>query len=78
MNQLTKQKKNHRCRKQIYGYQGEREGRDKLGDGDWYIHTTMYKADDLYKNLLCSRGNSTQNSVMAFMGKESKKEQRVT
>ena len=43
-----------------------------------YIHTTMYKADDLYKNLLCSTGNSTQNSVMAFMGKESKKEQRVT
>ena len=32
MNLSTKQ--SHRCGKQTYGYQGVREGRDKLGDLD--------------------------------------------
>ena len=32
MNLFTKQKWTHRCRKQTYGYQGERRGREKLGD----------------------------------------------
>ena len=42
MNLFTKQKSNHRCRKQTYGYQGEKrwgggverglQGTDKLGD----------------------------------------------
>ena len=33
MNLFTKQKSSHRCRKQTYGYKGERgRGRDKLGD----------------------------------------------
>ena len=31
MNLFTKQKQNHRCRKQTYGYKGM-GGRDKLGD----------------------------------------------
>ena len=43
MNLFTKQKLSHRCRKQTYGYQGEKVGRDKLGDRDWHIHTTTYK-----------------------------------
>ena len=31
---FTKQKLNHRYRKQTYGYQGEREEENKLGDRD--------------------------------------------
>ena len=35
------------CRKQTYGYQGKLGGyRDKLGDWDCYIHTTLYKTDN--------------------------------
>ena len=34
MNVFTKQKQTHRHRKQTYGYQGERKGRDKLGVWD--------------------------------------------
>lgn len=33
----------HRCRKPSFGYQEGKEERDKLGDLDWYIHTTIYK-----------------------------------
>ena len=43
----------------------------KLGDWDWYIHTTLYKI--ISKNLLCSTGNSTQYSVMAIWEKNLKK-----
>ena len=32
MNLFTKQKQSHRWRKQPYGYQGEKGGRDKLED----------------------------------------------
>ena len=35
-----------------------------MGDWDSHIHTAVYKIDN----------NSTQYSVMAYMGKESKKE----
>ena len=34
MNLPTKQKQSYRCRKQTYGYQRVRVGRDKLGDWD--------------------------------------------
>ena len=34
MKLFTNQKQSHRYRKQIYGYQGGRGGRDKLGDWD--------------------------------------------
>ena len=34
MNLFPKQKLSHRYRKQTYGYQGVKEGRDKLGDWD--------------------------------------------
>ena len=43
----TKQKQSHRCRKQTYGYQGGKGGRrDKSGDWDWHVHTTIYKLDN--------------------------------
>ena len=73
MNIFTKQKLSHRCinRKQTYGYQ---EGK---GGINWEIEIDIYTL--LYikitnKDLLCSTGNSTQYSVKACMGKESKKE----
>ena len=74
MNLFTKQKQTHRLRKQIYGYQGIRGvgGRDKLGD--WIdIYTLLCIKQITSKNLLYSTGKSTQYSVMAYMGKESKK-----
>ena len=37
-----------------------------------HIHTTIYNIDN--KDLLYSTGNSTQYSIMTYMGKESKKE----
>ena len=49
----------------------ERVWRDKLEY--WDIHSAIYKTDT-NKNLLYSPGNSTQCSVMAYMGKESLKE----
>ena len=68
-NVFTKQKQTHRHRKQTYGYQGV------TGGINWEIgidmYTTIYKIDN--KDLLYSTGNSTQYSVMAYMGKESKK-----
>ena len=38
------------------------------------IFTLLYIKQIANKNLLYSTGNSTQYSVMAYMGKESKKE----
>ena len=45
MNLFLKQKQNHRLRKETYGYQREKRGRDKLGIWDSQIHTTIYKID---------------------------------
>ena len=38
------------------------------------IYTLLYIKEITNKNVLCSSGNSTQYSVMAYMGKEAKKE----
>ena len=51
---------------------GTHEGRDKLGVWDYHIHSTIYKI--INKDLLYSTGNSTQYSVITYMGKESEKE----
>ena len=67
INLFTKQKYSHRCRKQTHGYCGE--GGNILGLTKTH---TIYKIDD--KDLLYSTGNSIQYSVMAYIGKESKKE----
>ena len=74
MNLSTKQKKSHRHRKQTYGYQ-----RGKVWGGinqefGINIYTLLYIKQITNKDLLYSTGNSTQYSVMAYMGKESKKE----
>ena len=74
MNLFTKQKWSHRCRKQTYGYQGGKAG----GGINWEIvidiYTLLYIKQITNKDLLYSTGNSTQYSVMTYMGKESKKE----
>ena len=51
--------------------------KDKLGDWDWHIHTTIYKIMCIYIYTLLymySTGNSPQYSVMAYMEKNLKKE----
>ena len=45
MNLTTEQKQTHRHRKQTYGYQRGRAGRDKLGVWDQQIQTTVDKID---------------------------------
>ena len=40
------------------------------------IYTLLYIKQITNKDLLCRTGNSTQYSVMTYMGKESKKEWR--
>ena len=56
------------------GYQGGKRG---IGI-NWEIgidtYTLLYIKQVTNKDLLYSTGNSTQYSVMAYMGKESKKE----
>ena len=44
---------------------------DKLGDWDG-IYTLLYIKQVTNKSLLYNTGNSTQYSIMAYMGKESK------
>ena len=44
-------------------------GKDKSGDWDWHMYVTIYKMDN-NKNLLYSTGNSTQYSVLTYMGIE--------
>ena len=73
MNLFTRQKQGHRCRKQTYGYQGGRGGGINWEIGI-DIYTLLYIKQITNKDLLYSTGNSTQYSVMAYMGKESKKE----
>ena len=75
MNLFTKQKQSHGRRKQTYGYQGIRgEGINQEIGIDMY--TLLHIKQITNKNLLYSTGNSTQYSVMAQMGKESKKKKK--
>ena len=62
----------HRCRKQSFSYQEGKGERDKLGDWDCCIHTTIYKIYN--KDLLYTTGNSTQYSIMIYTGEECKAE----
>ena len=65
--------KSHRCRKQTYGYWGGR-ARGINWEIEIDIYTLLYIKQITNKDLLYSTVNSTQYSVMAYMGKESKKE----
>ena len=50
-----------------------KSGRNKLGNWNWHIHTTIYKIYITNKDLVYVTRNSTQYSVMTYMGKQSKK-----
>ena len=73
---MISESKTHRSRNQRYGYQkGNVGGSDKLGIGI-NIYTRLYIKQITNKDLLYSRGNSTQYYVITYMGKESEKEWR--
>ena len=71
---FTKQKQSYRCRKETYSYQ---RGKERWGGIKWEIGidicTLPYIEWITTKALLYSTGSSTQQSVMAYMGKESLK-----
>ena len=71
MNLVTKQKQTHRHRKQTYGYQRGKGGRDKLGAWDELI---LYKKQITNKDLLSSTGNYIQYLVITYSEKESEEE----
>ena len=73
MNLFTKQKQSHRCRKQTYGSQGKRGGGINWEIGI-DIYTLSYIKQITNENLLYSTGNSSQYSVMTYVGKEAKNE----
>ena len=57
MNLFTKQKQTHKHRKQTYGYQRGKWGRDKLGVWNQQIQTNIYKTDK-------QQGPSVQHRVL--------------
>ena len=65
MNLFTKAKQTHRHRKQTWLPKGKGRGRDKL--------VLLHIKQTIHKNLLYATGNSTQCSVMTYLGKESEK-----
>ena len=73
MNLLTKQKQTHKRRKQTYGYQRGNVGGINQ-EFEINIHTLLYIKQIINKDLLYSTGNSTQYSVITYMGKEYEKE----
>ena len=66
MNLFTKQIYTHRHRKQTYGYQRGKGGRDKLGVWDINIYTLLYIKQITNKDLLYSTGNYTQCFVYSI------------
>ena len=69
-----KTNRSHRCKKQTYGHQrirGWERGVNWESGTD--IYPLVYTKQITNKNLLYSTGNSPQYSIMAYMGKESKK-----
>ena len=75
MNFYANQKQIHRCRKQAFSYQ---RGKGQ-GGMNWEfgpdIYTLLYIKQRTDKDLLYGTGNSTQDSVVTYRGKESEKEQ---
>ena len=73
MNLFAEQKQTHRVRK-TYGYQSEQVvGEGEIGVWDWHMHTEVREIM-ASGDLLCGTGNSTQYSVIIYVGKESERE----
>ena len=75
MNLLIKQKQTHRLQNETYSYQRGKVGKGEINqEFGVNIYTLLYIKQITNKDLLYSTGNSTQYSVMTYMGKESEKE----
>ena len=74
MNLCTKQEESRGCRKQTYGSHG-------VGGVNWEIvvgiYILLYIKSATNKNLLYGTGKSTQYSVMACIGKDCKRKERI-
>ena len=72
MNLFAEQQQAHRLQK-LTVPKGTGGGRDGLGVWDWHMHIEcmQWLANG---NLLYSKGNSTQYSVIIYVGKDSEKE----
>ena len=68
MNLFTKQKQNPRCGKHTYGYQGISRGGINWEMGI-DIYTVSYIEQRTNKDVLYTAGNSTEYSVMVYIGK---------
>ena len=79
MNLFTKQKQSHRCRKQTYGYWGDKsEGAGINWEiGIDHMYSTIYIKQIANKNMLYSIGNSTQYSVMPISENNLKKKKWI-
>ena len=70
MNLFTKQKQGHRCRIQTWIPRGKgKKGINWEAGTD--IYTLLYTKQISNEDLLYSTRNSTQNSVVVYIGKES-------
>ena len=74
MNSFIKQKQPHRLGKQTFRYQrGKVGGRDNQEFGI-NTYTLLHIKQIINRDLMQSAANSTQYSVVTYMGKESEKE----
>ena len=74
MNSFTKQKQPHRHKNQTYGYP-KGKMREGINQEFWInIHILLYIKQIINKGPLYSTGDSSQYSVITYMGKESEKE----
>ena len=75
MNLFIKQKWTHRLRTQTYDYQRRKVvGAEIDQEFGIKIYTLLYIKKIINKDLLYSTENSTQYSVITYVGKESEKE----
>ena len=74
MNLFTKQEESRGCRKQTYGSHGVGGVNWEIGVG---IYILLYIKSTTNKNLLYGTGNSTQYSVMAYIGKDCERKERI-
>ena len=73
MNLFTKQKQTNRHRKQTYGCQREKRGRDKAGMGDSHIHNTIHRIHNQQGPTVQHKELYAQYFVTICKGKESEK-----
>ena len=73
MNLFTKQKQTHSLWQQTYGYQRGKVGGEINQELGISLHTLLFIRQVTNKDLKYSTGNSTQYSLLTYMGKQSEK-----